>query len=177
MPMLPCFLLMKESEPMNQTRLLLSLMSVVIVFGAFIYLLTNSIAPSTQDPALSAYDLSRPRAPFDAKALKMPISVSGEATSNGKAIYHGKGNCDVCHGAEGAGDGQAGVMLNPPPRDFTDPQFQSLRSDGELFWAIKYGVPETGMFGFVPRTMTEEEAWMVVQYVRSLGRAQQALGR
>ena len=155
---------------MSHTRILITLMSIIIVFGVFIYLLTSTIAPSTQDPNFSAYDLARPRTPSDAKAIQNPIRVSGEVISNGKAIYHGKGNCHICHGAGGLGDGQAGVMMSPPPRDLTDHQFQNLRSDGELFWTIKYGIPETGMFGFVPRMMTEEEAWMVVHYIRTLGK-------
>ena len=60
-------------------------------------------------------------------------------------------------------------MLRPRPRDLTDPQLQRLRTDGELFWTIKFGVPDTGMFPSVPRQISEEEAWRIVRYIRTLG--------
>lgn len=155
---------------MSHTRILLTVMSMIIIFGVFSYLVTNVFNPPVEDPALSAYDLSRPRAPSDAKSIKSPIPVSGEVIANGKAIYRGKGNCHVCHGMEGKGDGEGGVMLSSTPPDFTDPRFQILRKDGELFWSIKHGVPDTGMFAYVPRQVSEEEAWRVIHYIRTLGR-------
>ncbi|MBI3804498.1 MAG: cytochrome c [Nitrospirae bacterium] len=154
---------------MSPLRILLTLLSMIIVMAGLIHIMTNAfVTSSSDDPMVSAFDLTRPRAPSDARALKNPIRLSGDAISNGKALYEGKGNCYVCHGMGGHGDGEAGVMLSPPPRNFTDPQFQRLRSDGELFWTIKYGIPDTGMFSYIPRYVTEEEAWMIIHYIRTL---------
>lgn len=123
---------------------------------------------------MSAYDLTIPRAPSDAKRLQNPIPVSSEVIAMGKALYGGKGNCFVCHGQEGRGDGEGGSMLNPPPRDFSDPTFQHLRTDGEIFWTMKYGIPATGMFSYIPRHLSEEEGWRVVHYIRALNRNRQS---
>lgn len=155
---------------MSPLRIFLTLLSMIIIFGVIIHIMTNAfVTTSTGDPTVEAFDMARPRAPSDAKAIKNPIPRSGEAISDGKALYEGKGNCYVCHGMRGQGDGEGGVMLSPPPRNFTDIQFQRLRTDGELFWTIKYGIPDTGMFAFVPRHLTEEEAWKIVHYIRTLG--------
>ncbi len=150
-------------------RIFFTLASMIIIFAALIHVMTNAFLTTSSDPMVSAFDLSRPRAPSDARAIKNPIPVSGDAIANGKAIYEGKGNCYVCHGIGGYGDGEGGVMLSPPARNFTDIQFQRLRTDGELFWSIKYGIPDTGMFSFIPRHITEDEAWMVIHYIRTLG--------
>lgn len=154
---------------MSPLRIFLVLASIIILFSGLIHLMTSAFVTTSNDPMVSAFDMSRPRAPSDAKKIKNPIPVSGDVIANGKAIYEGKGNCYVCHGIGGNGGGEAGVMLSPPPRNFTDIQFQRLRTDGELFWSIKFGVPDTGMFPYVPRHVTEEEAWMVIHYIRTLG--------
>lgn len=155
---------------MSAPRIFLILISIIIVFGIFSHLFTSTIVPPEIDDQMVAFDMTRPRAPTEARAIKSPLPVSQETIANGKALYLGKGNCYVCHGKEGTGDGEAGVMLSPPPRDLTDSTFQMLRKDGELFYSIKHGVFGTGMFAYVPRMVTEEEAWMVVQYIRTIKR-------
>lgn len=154
---------------MSPIRIFLTLASIIITFAVLIHIMTNAFVTTSSDPTVSAFDLSRPRSPSDARAIKNPIPRSGDAISIGKALYEGKGNCFVCHGMGGHGDGEAGVMLSPPPRNFTDIQFQRLRTDGELFWTIKYGIPDTAMFAFIPRHLTEEEAWMIIHYIRTWG--------
>ena len=54
----------------------------------------------------------------DAKAMKNPVASSPESIAKGKALYEGKGTCFNCHGKEGKGDGPAGAILNPSPRNF-----------------------------------------------------------
>lgn len=94
-----------------------------------------------------------------------------EIVAEGKKLYEGKGSCVLCHGIEGKGDGPAAHMHRPhAPRNFTDCQFQKARTDGELFWIIKYGSPGTGMVPLVPGTLSEEEAWKLVAYVRTFCR-------
>ena len=82
-------------------------------------------------------DPTIPRVPGDqrgaAKAMKNPIPKTPENIAKGKAIYEGKGTCFNCHGLSGKGDGPAGVILNPSPRNFTNPKFHKNRTDGEMF--------------------------------------------
>lgn len=116
-------------------------------------------------------DPLKPRVPADqiseAKGLKNPVANSPENVAKGKALFEGKGTCFNCHGKEGKGDGPAGQILNPTPRNFTNCKFHKKRKDGELFWVIKNGSPGTGMVPLIPAAITEEEAWTIIHYERS----------
>lgn len=112
-------------------------------------------------PAFSApeKDPLKPRVPADqmesAKKLTTPLSKEAKQApakfvEEGKTLYEGKGTCFNCHGKSGKGDGPAGAMLDPGPRDFTNCEFQKKRTDSELFWAVKNGVQGTGMVSFAP---------------------------
>ena len=153
---------------MNPLRIFATIGLMIGFFWGVSFMITHWIVPDEVDPTVSLNDITRSRAPADAKGLKNPIAASETVVKSGKEIYLGAGNCHICHGTEGRGDGEAGAMLNPPPRDLTDTAFQMLRTDGEIFWSIKEGVPQTGMFSYVPRMITEEDAWKVVHYIRTL---------
>lgn len=95
-------------------------------------------------------------------------SAPPDIVANGKSLYEGKGQCTLCHGASGKGDGPASHMhAVHPPRNFTDCTFQKEREDGELFWVIKHGSPNTGMKSAIPSMLTEEEGWKIVAYLRT----------
>lgn len=103
------------------------------------------------------------------KGLKPPTTETPETIQKGKEIYNGKGACAGCHGPGGKGDGQLAASLNPSPRNFTNPQFKQCKSAGEMFWAVKNGIPGTGMIAAVNTGLiSEEEAWQAVLYERSL---------
>ena len=103
------------------------------------------------------------------RAMKNPIARTPENIAKGKAIYEGKGSCFRCHGVSGKGDGPYNTLvnLNPSPRDFTNSKFHRNRTDGELFWVLKNGVPGTGMVPAIGGPITEDEAWHVILYERS----------
>jgi mono/diheme cytochrome c family protein len=88
----------------------------------------------------------------------------------GRALYLDKGFCAVCHGRDGHGFGPdvdrtrlRGVL----PRDFSDPDWQAVRSDGEIHWVIANGVSGTAMAPFVPGVLSPDEAWLVVLWLRT----------
>jgi mono/diheme cytochrome c family protein len=118
-------------------------------------------------------DIRIPRAPAEASNIQNPIPNSPMILSEGEKIYQGKGTCFTCHGTTGRGDGPAGLELKPRPRDFTNSQFNALRTDGELFWVIQNGSPGTRMFSYSPSVITEEEAWKVIHYIRTFGETAQ----
>ncbi len=136
-------------------------------------LLTASLAVALAASAVQAAekDPAQPRVPADqlaaAKALKNPVSSTPANVAKGKELYHGKGTCFTCHGAEGKGDGIVGSALNPSPRNFHNPVFWKNRTNGELMWVLKHGSPGTGMVALVPGTITEEEGWQIIDYVRT----------
>ena len=115
-------------------------------------------------------EMMRARVPAEkleeARALQNPLPESPETVEKGKTIYEGKGGCVNCHGAYGRGDGPGAASLNPPPRVFRSHGFWMHRSEGEIFWVIKYGSPGTGMIPF-GGMLTDEEIWTVMQYERS----------
>jgi hypothetical protein len=116
-------------------------------------------------------DPLKPRVPADqmaeARANKSPVEATPENIAKGKALFEGKGTCFNCHGKNGDGQGEAGKILNPSPRNFTNCKFHKKRKDGELFWVIKNGSVGTGMVPLIPAAITELEAWTIINYERS----------
>jgi len=139
---------------------------VFVVFSGVIYLLLM-IGPDQPVSAPGERDITIPRAPADAKRMTNPFPLSDQVLLEGERIYQTKGTCFTCHGTTGRGDGPAGIELNPRPRNFTNPTFHELRTDGELFWVIRNGSPGSQMFSYSPSVITEEEAWKVIHYLRT----------
>ncbi len=143
-------------------------MRYLVRFGSFLtalmFLSVTAVVAEERDPL-------PPRVPADqreeARAMKNPIEKTDANIAKGKALFEGKGTCFNCHGKEGKGDGPAGQILNPSPRDFTNCKFHKKRKDGELFWVIKNGSAGTGMVPLIPAAINEEEAWTIINYERS----------
>jgi len=146
----------------GQSALVMGLLfAVVILLGA--------ARPPTEDRVPEAHSEK-------AKALQSPFGDTWKAPADivaaGKSLYNGKGQCALCHGADGKGDGPMSHMqANHPPRNFTDCAFQKERHDGELFWIIKYGSPGTGMPASIPHMVNEDEGWKLAAYVRTFCKA------
>jgi len=75
-------------------------------------------------------------------------------------------NCVTCHGITGAGDGPAGVGLDPKPSNFLDNEHMSEISPFQAFNTIRLGVEGTGMAPFAH--FTERDIWSLAFYVVSL---------
>ena len=92
----------------------------------------------------------------------------------GKTLFHdpGKGNCVMCHGLIGKGDGlNAPQYADPAVADLTNPAFQDAVTDQYIFWRLKdvansKAYQNSGMLGY--QNGTDEEIWSLVAYVRSL---------
>ncbi|NJL16831.1 MAG: cytochrome c [Nitrospira sp.] len=99
----------------------------------------------------------------EARALKSPLLNTPEVIEKGKSVYNGKGGCVTCHGVDGDGNGPGAVNMNPAPRNFQHHGFWRHRTEGEVFWAIKYGSPGTAMIAF-SSVLSDEEIWSLIQY-------------
>lgn len=140
------------------------LSKLLSVSAALMLLSVSVVGAEEKDPL-------KPRVPADqmaeAKGMKNKFEADADSIAKGKALYEGKGTCFNCHGKAGDGQGEAGKILNPSPRDFTNCKFHKKRKDGELFWVIKNGSPGTGMVSLIPAAITEDEAWHIINYERS----------
>jgi putative copper resistance protein D len=82
------------------------------------------------------------------------------------AGYWGTENCVVCHGARGRGDGPAVSSLKVPPANLTAAHVLD-HSEGDLFWWLTAGIPESGMPTYTD-TLSEGERWDLINWVRTL---------
>ena len=102
------------------------------------------------------------KAPPEANKLVNPVKGSGDAVKAGKKMFSTL--CAVCHGASGKGDGIAGAALNPKPTNLTTATFHT-QSDGAIFWKITEGRAPMASY---KATLSEEERWQLVSYLRTL---------
>lgn len=92
--------------------------------------------------------------------LVNPLAATAENLAKGRALY--EIYCQVCHGAEGKGDGAIASKIPPPP---------SYRSNrllgypvGRLFHVISRGA---GKMPAYATQLSVDERWLVAAYVRS----------
>src|SRR5258708_11218713 len=111
-------------------------------------------APGLADAPLAAYPI--PTAPLAPPDL-----------ARGARIY--ATHCAGCHGADGHGDGRAGVQLQPRPVDFTDRTRAAERSVLSLYQAITHGLSGPAMPGF--QQLSTGDRWVVAFHAGSLAYA------
>lgn len=74
--------------------------------------------------------------------------------------------CAACHGSNGAGDGPAGIALDPSPTDFHDTARYRSRSVFGLFNTISLGVADTAMASFAQ--LDAQSRWDLAFYVGAI---------
>jgi PQQ-dependent dehydrogenase (methanol/ethanol family) len=84
-----------------------------------------------------------------------PLAASAETIAAGRIVFNA--GCQSCHGP--GGTGERGPALNTGA-------FQHGSDDGDLFRAIREGLPGTQMPAF--RGLTDDQIWQLVIYLRSL---------
>lgn len=73
-------------------------------------------------------------------------------------------HCSVCHGDRGAGDGPAGVGLEPPPGNLQDAARLDTLSLFDLYTRIGQGVEGTDMPAFADQ-LDERQRWDLASYI------------
>lgn len=76
-----------------------------------------------------------------------------------------KTSCSQCHGAEGRGDGEAGIGLEPQPTNFHDLERMQNISPYQAYNTITLGINGTGMASY--QSLTEQERWALAFYISS----------
>ncbi|EKT4466467.1 cytochrome c/FTR1 family iron permease [Pseudomonas putida] len=85
--------------------------------------------------------------------------------ARGAALY--AQNCAICHGDSGAGDGPAGVGLEPPPANLRSVERLDQLSLFDLYNTLALGIDGTEMPSFADQ-LDERQRWDVAAYVASL---------
>jgi len=107
--------------------------------------------------------------PVEASKQANPVKSSPDSLARAKKWW--TLDCEMCHGKAGDGKGETAVEMKLAMMDFTKADTLKERTDGELFYIIKNGHNDMPAEG--PRVKTEE-AWDLVNYVRSLVKNKEA---
>jgi cytochrome c peroxidase len=108
-------------------------------------------------------------APAEMLSLRNPLEPTEANLEAGRKLFQEKAipmACRFCHGDQGDGLGPMAGGFVPPPRNFTCAETMTPLADGQLFWIVRNGSPGTGMMAFP--TLSDEQIWQLVLYVRSL---------
>lgn len=79
--------------------------------------------------------------------------------------------CAHCHGTQGEGDGYNAEFIDKEPADLSDGEFIGKKKDEQIFRVIDKGGIGVRKSNFMPlfgHTLSEEEIWFLVAYVRKL---------
>jgi mono/diheme cytochrome c family protein len=94
-----------------------------------------------------------------------PVKRTPESIAQGKKAYGF--DCAMCHGKEGAGDGDLAESMQLKLKDYRDPAVLKDMTDGEIYTIIRNG---KGKMTGEEERMKPEQVWNVVNYVRSLAK-------
>ncbi len=149
--------------------LVLFLLLNVLFACGYRYLTGGGLRARQRPAALESYVVSKLvklSIPAEATGMKNPLSTRADSgdVAAGRELY--VRNCASCHAGDGSGKSEAGGGLYPPPLDLQQAAIvQRKRTDGELFYFIRYGVRNTGMPGW---QLPDQQTWQLVSYLRNL---------
>jgi mono/diheme cytochrome c family protein len=148
---------------LNSSRLLAFLVGAAIGHGA--------IAQSGPPPGECPQPRFTGKAPDEYYVRKNPVSANAEGNAAAEKIFRGAdgaASCAACHGRKGDGKGKLADQFTPRPRNFACSKTIEGVPDGQLFWIVRFGSPDTAM---PPHPqLSDTEVWQVVNYLRTLAK-------
>jgi len=102
--------------------------------------------------------------PLDVANIRDPVPPDERSLAIGRDVY--TTYCETCHGETGRGDGPTGLRLVPRPADLRIHTAPGVHTDGELFYWVSYGFPNSAMPAWKD-VLTEEQRWSVLNYARA----------
>jgi len=111
--------------------------------------------------------------PGDVAAARNPVPSNPDTVAAGRRVYTAR--CVTCHASDGKGQTPIGSHIYPRASDLTAAQAQA-EADGVLFWIVQNGSPHTGMPGW-KGTLSDDDIWSVVAYLRLLPQGSDAIGK
>ena len=102
----------------------------------------------------------------DGKKLNSPLQMDDNSIiAQGKQGYFNY--CAQCHGNHHDGKGTVGQSFAPLPGDLRSKKVQTM-PEGVAFKEISYGIPK-GRQPPLATTITVEDRWKIIAYIKSLG--------
>jgi mono/diheme cytochrome c family protein len=96
-----------------------------------------------------------------------PRAPTDEDLAHGQTLF--ERHCASCHGARGAGDGEAAAGLNPPPANVAFASRRPIATDAYLLWTIaEGGAPVGSAMPPFKDVLGEEEIWQIIAHLREL---------
>jgi mono/diheme cytochrome c family protein len=110
------------------------------------------------------------KAPDEFYNLINPLENTLDNIEKGRLLFtlDVQPTCVICHGNAGDGTGGFGADMSPKPRNFTCTEMMKDIPDGQLFWVIQNGSPDTGMPPF--QDLKDEQIWQLIFFIRSLSK-------
>jgi mono/diheme cytochrome c family protein len=128
------------------------------------------VACGSGEPAETKAPAAPPAAAQEASAGAAQPDAS--AAAEAEQIFATR--CTTCHGPEGAGNGPGSAGLDPPPRNFQDPEWQQSVTDDHIEKIIMYGGAAVGRSPAMPANPDLIAKKQVVAalraHIRELGR-------
>ena len=118
-----------------------------------------------RDTAKGFEDVQMMKGPISA-----PVDIFKESISTPEKIAKGKTlfetNCTSCHGLEGKGDGVAGKLLNPPPRNFHElTGWTNGPAFSKMYVTLQEGIIAKGMASY--NSILPEDRINIIHYIRT----------
>ncbi|HEX4949341.1 MAG TPA: c-type cytochrome [Blastocatellia bacterium] len=101
-------------------------------------------------------------APAEFAAMKNPVKVTPDVIKRGKYLY--QTSCELCHGAEGKGNGAYNSPQWKQATNLTSKVVQA-NTDGELFYKVSNSRDRHPSKKVM---YSDEERWMIVAFLRTL---------
>lgn len=143
---------------------------IILLFG--IYFVTNLNQISFNEQAVGLDDTTNIKKDIELKKgsisasvdLKLIKNPTPDFIANGKKIY--EATCMACHGEKGLGDGTAGAMLNPKPRNLTSTEgWTNGRNIDEMYKTLQEGIIKNGMAAY--EYLPAADRLAILSYVRT----------
>lgn len=127
----------------------------------------TSSGDAGKDAQLSDLEYADGMEGYDEVTEMAVVPSTPESIEKGKTLF--AQNCATCHGADGKGGGEAGLALDPPPRNLTiASEYKYGHMDLAIYRTVHYGVEGTGMAPWIDTLAGPEEVWNLVHFVRSI---------
>lgn len=153
-----------QNDSYNRGGYIAFLFSMIFSLAFFIYVAAIHPGIDLKEIPEVKEGATQTLAAVDVSKVENPWVSSEEMVAHGGKVY--SQNCAVCHGDKGAGDGAAGLALNPRPRNFIEGKWTNGGDRAGIYEVLQKGIPGSSMASFAH--LPPVDRWALVHFVRSL---------